>query len=171
MKTLGRATEREDRRSRTERRRRRKGRKRKTETERVRDERQKGIRECDRRERKARQRSVKRDRIEGKERDGEKPKDWSPHSSTVPSPHIPDHPLPTPGVLFPWDTLTWLPAPSSRDPQGWLSTAPLFTPTSEQCGALYSGLFWGYWGSWRKGDTPTKTPTSPFRSLGRSGTD
>ena len=30
---------------------------------------------------------------------------------------------------------------------------------------------WGYWGSWRKGDTPTKTPTSPFRSLGCSGTD
>ena len=144
------------------------GRRIKTETERVRDERQKGIRECDRRERKEQR---EKDRIEGKERDGEKPKDWSPHSSTVPSPHIPDHPLPTPGVLFPWDTLTWLPAPSSRDPQGWLSTAPLFTPTSEQCGALYSGLFWGYWASWRKGDTPTKTPTSPFRSLGRSGMD
>ena len=33
-----------------------------------------------------------------------------------------------------------------------------FTPTSEQCGALCSGLLWGYWGLCRKGDTPTKTP-------------
>ena len=51
------------------------GRRIKTETERVRDERQKGIRECDRRERKEQR---EKDRIEGKERDGEKPKDWSP---------------------------------------------------------------------------------------------
>ena len=145
----------------------REGRKRNTETERVRG---KG----DRKElesvtegkgkSKERQNRRKRERRRGTE-------GLVPHSSTVPSPHIPDHLLPTSGVLFPWDTLTWLPAPSSRDPQGWLSTAPLFTPTSEQCGALYSGLFWGYWGSWRKGDTPTKTPTSPFRSLGRSGMD
>ena len=80
------------------------------------------------------------------------------HSSTVPGPHIPSHLLPTPGVLFPWDTLTWLPAPSLRDPRGWLSTTPPSPQPQNNAGLSTLGYPGGTGGPGKRGAHQPKSP-------------